>query len=408
MNRAASFYRSFCLTIASGGMLLGVAVVGCAPDESQPIRKPLSDGGKQEVKPAPKPEPKPLGAEEVKPQSKAQSKTELKPVAGPELKPAANANEKPDAKPPVPSEVKPDTKAETKGDSKPEMKPQAGTEVKPQVPPEVKPEEGKVDVKAEPDPVPDAKKSAAAESGSVRIMVQTALIDAPAAEAATPKFSTIAPAGDLCLQLTLSLTDLEKAIATEEEFKGQVEGRFTHDGNTIALLAAALGLHDEASPLKAKAAAIAASAKSLTEAKDYAATKKSVADLKAAVEGEGKGGSTLKWAKISPLGDLMSKQVPAIHAKLTTNLRHFKKRSNEVAANAAAMALIAESAKLYLDETSKPTEGKAWNEFAARMLAAAADLGVKAHAKDEAGAKAAMDVLNESCHACHKIFNPDK
>ena len=72
------------------------------------------------------------------------------------------------------------------------------------------------------------------------------------------------------------------------------------------------------------------------------------------------------------------------------------------------MALIAENAKLYIADTKKPTEGKQWTEFAAQMRAAAVDLAAKAHAGDEAGAKAAMDKLDQSCHACHDVFNPEK
>ena len=72
------------------------------------------------------------------------------------------------------------------------------------------------------------------------------------------------------------------------------------------------------------------------------------------------------------------------------------------------MALIAENAKLYIADTKKPTEGKKWTEFAAQMRSAASRLAAKAHAGDEAGAKAAMDKLNQSCHDCHAVFNPEK
>ena len=104
----------------------------------------------------------------------------------------------------------------------------------------------------------------------------------------------------------------------------------------------------------------------------------------------------------------MKDEVPHINNKLKNSLRRFKKRAGEVAANAATMALIAENATLYVADTKKPTEGKKWTEFAAQMRAAAVDLAAKAHAGDEAGAKAAMDKLNKSCHDCHAVFNPEK
>ena len=227
-------------------------------------------------------------------------------------------------------------------------------------------------------------------------------------DAAAPKFSTFASADDLAAELKILNADLKKAVVSEAEYKDQVEGRFTRDADTIALIAIALGLHDQDSALKPQAKAIAAAARKLAEAKDYAATKQAVEDLKAATDGEGKGAIELKWGKVSKLPGLMKDQVPAINNKLKTALRRFKKRTGEVAANAATMALIAENATLYVADTKKPTEGKKWTKFSADMRAAAVDLAAKAHNGDEAGAKAAMENLDQSCHACHDVFNPEK
>ncbi len=227
-------------------------------------------------------------------------------------------------------------------------------------------------------------------------------------DAAAPKISTFASADDLAAELKIMNKDLEKAVADKEEFDSQVENRFTRDGNTMTLIAIALGLHDQDSPLKPHAKAIAAAAQKLAATKDYAATKQAVADLLAATEGKGSGNGELKWGKVSKLPGLMKDEVPGINTKLKTALRHFKARSAQVAANAATMALIAENAKLYVADTKQPTEGKKWTEFADQMRAAAADLAAKAHAGDEPGAKAAMDNLTQSCDNCHKVFNPEK
>jgi len=223
-----------------------------------------------------------------------------------------------------------------------------------------------------------------------------------------PKFSTFASADDLAAEVKLQIADLEKAVVDEEEYKSQVEGRFIRDGNTIALIAIALGLHDQDHPIKHCAKAIAAAAQKLAQTKDFAGTKQAIEDLKAAANGEGKGSSELKWGKVSKLPGLMKDEVPAINNKLKTGLRHFKKRSSDVAANAATMALIAENANLYVADTKKPGEGQKWTEFDSQMRAAAGDLAAKAHAGDEAGAKTAMDKLEKSCHDCHAVFNPEK
>jgi cytochrome c556 len=239
---------------------------------------------------------------------------------------------------------------------------------------------------------------------------------------ATPKFSTFASADDLAAEVKFLVADLEKAVADEEEYKSQVEGRFIRDGNTITLIAIALGLHDQDSPLKPHAKAIAAAARKLAQTKDFAttkqtnedlkacfaATKQAVADLKAAVGGQVGGGGELKWGKVAPLNTLMKDEVPNINTKLKTGLRHFETRAGEAAANAATMALIAENAMLYVADTKKPAEGAEWTKFAAQMRSLAKDVAAKAHAGDQAGTNDAMDKLNDSCTACHRVFNPEK
>ncbi len=229
----------------------------------------------------------------------------------------------------------------------------------------------------------------------------------PASEG-VPKFSTFASGDDLAAEVSFLVTDLEKAVVDEDEYKSQVQDRFIRDGNTLALVAMALGLHDQDNPLKLQAKAIAAAARKLTQTKDFATTKQAVEALKAAVDGKGSGGDELKWGKVAELKGLMKDQVPSVNTKLQNCLRKFKKRAAEAAANAATMALIAENATLYVAETKKPDEGAKWTAFSAQMRTAASELAAKIHAGDEAGSTVAMDKLNQSCHDCHAVFNPEK
>ncbi|MEI8376071.1 MAG: hypothetical protein WCJ35_24895 [Planctomycetota bacterium] len=240
------------------------------------------------------------------------------------------------------------------------------------------------------------------------LLVATPTLTFASDDAPVPKISTFASADDLAAEVKILVADLEKAVVDEEEYKSQVEGRFIRDGNTITLIAIALGLHDQDSPIKPYTKAIAAAARKLAQTKDFATTKQAIEDLKTAANGEGKGSIELKWGKVSNLPGLMKDEVPSINNKLKNSLRRFKKRSSEVAANAATMALIAENANLYVADTKKPGESQKWTEFDGQMRAAAVDLAAKAHAVDEAGAKTAMDNLEKSCHDCHAVFNPEK
>ncbi|MGA2253457.1 MAG: hypothetical protein ABSG53_02250 [Thermoguttaceae bacterium] len=247
----------------------------------------------------------------------------------------------------------------------------------------------------------------------IGVLAGTLLVCLPASsfasdDNAAPKFSTFASSNDLAAEVKFLVADLEKAVVDPAEYASQVEGRFIRDGNTITLIAVALGLHDQDNPLKPHAKAIAAAARKLTETKDFPTTKQAVDDLKAAIDGTGTGAGELKWGKVAKLNGLMKDEVPNINNRLKTGLRHFKKRASETSANAATMALIAENATLYIADTKKPTEGTKWIEFAAQMRSAASELAAKAHAGDEPAAKAAMEKLDQSCHDCHAVFNPEK
>ena len=233
----------------------------------------------------------------------------------------------------------------------------------------------------------------------------TALAD----DAATPKFSTIAPADDLTNELNALVGDTEKAVEDKAEFDSQVDKFFERNGNTIALLATALGLHDQDNPVKPHAAAIAEAARKVSQASGYDATKQAVADLKTAAE-SGSGGSPLTWGKIAKLEGLMKNEVPNVNNKLKRSVAVLSRKPKAAAtatANAATMALIAENAKLYVADTKKPTEAEKWTALAEQLRAASADVAAKVRAGDNLGATAAMQKLNQSCTDCHNVFSPE-
>ncbi len=96
----------------------------------------------------------------------------------------------------------------------------------------------------------------------------------------------------------------------------------------------------------------------LRDAKDYAATKKAVENLKTAMKNGRAAGGDLAWSKISPIDTLMNDEVSNVNTKLKNGLHRFEKRTKETAAHAAIMALIAENAKLYVGDNKKPGESR--------------------------------------------------
>ena len=113
--------------------------------------------------------------------------------------------------------------------------------------------------------------------------------------------------------------------------------------------------------------AIIAAAHKLGEAKDFAATKAAVADLKASLQGSaagpGKDGN-VKWGKIAALKNLMKDEVPERQHQAQDSIRHLDKRAKEAAAHAAMMASSRKMRKLYVADTKKPNETAKWSAFA--------------------------------------------
>jgi hypothetical protein len=351
-------------------------------------------------------------------------KVDPKPEPKVDPKPEVKADPKPEVKVDPKPEPKVDPKPEVKVDPKPEPKVDPKPEAKAEPKADAKPAEGKVEVKAIPEPKAEPKadaKSPPKEEAKAepkpeakvdpKPAAKTEVAMGPAIDAAAvkaPQFSTIASAEDLAAQLEILVTALGKAVVDEEEYKSQIDDRFVRDANTVTLVTIALGLHDKDNPVKPNAPAIVAAARNLAGMKDFASTKKAVEELKTAVDGKGNGKAELKWGKVATLKGLMKDEVPAVNKKIGDGVKRLKKRADETAAAAATMALIAENSKLYVADTKKPEEGKKWVEFSAQMQAASRELNEKARAKDEEGAKAAQEKLNQSCHDCHAVFNPEQ
>ena len=391
-------------------LLLGVFLPGCEPE---PEKKPEKKSG-ESVKQTPEPKKAETPA---KPEVKTE---EPKHEVMPEEPKAEPKKEEP--KPEVKPEVKPEEpKAEPK---KEEPKPEAKPEVKPEEPKtepkkeepkaEPKKEEPKPEVKPEPkkeEPKPEAKK----EEPKAEPKKEEPKKDEPAKKAepavmpAAPKISTFAPADDLAAQLAKYVADLAKVTATEEEYKEiPDEKKIARDSNTAALLALALGMHDQENKYKANAGAIIAAAQKLAATKTFASAKTAGQDLKAAADGKGSSEGELKWTKLSSLEQLMKDQVPSVNTKLTNNLKKFSKKSKDIAGLSAILAVIAQDAMLYVSDTKKPEEAKKWFDFSVQMRDAAAAVNAQTHANDEKAATAAGEKLNQSCHDCHAVFHEEK
>ncbi len=225
-----------------------------------------------------------------------------------------------------------------------------------------------------------------------------------------PKVSTFAPADDLASQVDQYIKDLEKVVATEDEYKDSISetnSKVANDANTLVVIALALGLHDQDSKYKAQAGALIEAAQDLAATKDYASAKKGVAAVKDAAAGKGAGGGALKWQKAASLPELM-KEVPLINTKLTRLVKgaNFQKKAKDTAGYSAAIAAIAQGSMADISEAKNADQVKQWYGFSAAMRDSAGSVNAAIHKADEPAAAAAMKKLAQSCDDCHAVFHP--
>ncbi len=230
-----------------------------------------------------------------------------------------------------------------------------------------------------------------------------AAADPPAA----PRLSTFAPASNLVRQTDYYLGRLEESLASESQYKEDKE-KVSKDGNTLILIALALGLDDGHNKYKAAAPGLMKAGEEAAKAKTYAAAKTALAHARKAIASPAAGDSALSWDKASAsLAELM-KQVPLINARLKRNLRRFAQKTKDTAGDTATLAVIAQGSMGDVSQTKKPTEAAKWFTLCAEMRDAAAAVNKAIHAGDPKATEKAMKPFAESCDNCHTVFNPEQ
>jgi hypothetical protein len=224
---------------------------------------------------------------------------------------------------------------------------------------------------------------------------------------AAPKLSTFAPAADLVRQTDYYLGRLEESLASESQYK-EDQAKVSKDGNTLILIALALGLDDGRNKYKAAAPGLMKAAQQVAKATTYEAAKAALGDAREAIASPAAAGKSLSWGKASASLPELMKQVPLINARLKRNLRRFAQKAKDSAGDVATLAVIAQGSMGAVSQTKKPTEAAKWFAFCAEMRDAAAAVNKEIHAGDAKATDKAMKALAESCDNCHAVFNPEQ
>lgn len=232
--------------------------------------------------------------------------------------------------------------------------------------------------------------------------------DSPPADVAAtvPDVSKFSPAEDLVAQVEYYIKDLDKAVASEEDYVDSAE-KISRHANTLTVIALGLGLHDQDNKHKASAGSLMKSAQKLAATTDFASAKAGVEAVKKAAAGGDPAEGELKWEKVASMPALM-KQVPLVNTKLKRCLKRIERMADEGRGHAATIAVIAQGSVANVGDTQQPDEVDQWEEFCAEMRDAAAEVGAGIRAADSDQTNAAMARLGKSCDTCHEVFHPDE
>ncbi len=221
-----------------------------------------------------------------------------------------------------------------------------------------------------------------------------------------PALSTLVNAEDLVGQVEKYVETLEECVENLDEYEDSV-AKIERYSNGLTVIALAIGLHDQDSPLRKAAPVLVKASQELAAAKDFAGARAGVAKVKAALSANGNP-STLKWSKVAALHALM-KQVPLVNTRLKRYVKpsRFEKSAKDIAGNSAALVAIAQGSMGSADETEAPDKVAEWFKYCVEMRDAAGALNKAVHANNEEAAKVAMGALQQSCEDCHAVFHTD-
>ncbi len=234
-----------------------------------------------------------------------------------------------------------------------------------------------------------------------RVLAEPATADVPAV-------STFAPADVLVSQVNEWLKQFEADLATPEEYAAKLT-RVQRDAHSLAVVAAALILHDQPHELKASAGELLEGAQALAAATDYAAAKAANDRLRSPSAEKGEPLASITWdVQAAPIEPLM-KQVTFIYNRLRrgVNGTRFEKQQAENARYAALLAVIGQVVSIDKTSLKEDSDAPKWRELCAAMRDEAGQVGAAVKSLDQAAAKSALERLDRSCTECHKIFRPD-
>jgi hypothetical protein len=218
------------------------------------------------------------------------------------------------------------------------------------------------------------------------------------------KVETVAPLADIVFEVNSQIETLEKELADEAGYEENRGGQIRQSFGLLACLGQALAEHSKASESEIQGAHLRDAALKFQKKSSLAEAKTALEAVKAAQVGksEGEAANDHPWNKLINMHPMME-EINSRNSAILKVLRRPRGKESEPV-HATTWAILGLAMKADTHEVKDEADLPKWHAQSDAFIAASVKLAEAIRAKDKTEGRKWFDAANESCDACHEVF----
>lgn len=218
------------------------------------------------------------------------------------------------------------------------------------------------------------------------------------------KVDTVAPLADIVFEVNSQVETLEKELADEAGYEENRGGQIRQSFGLLACLGQALAEHSKASESEIQGAHLRDAALKFQRKGTLAEAKTAFEAVKTAQAGKatGEAAKDHPWNKLINMHPMME-EINSRNSAILKVLRRPRGKESEPV-HATTWAILGLAMKADTHEVKNEADLPKWHEQSDAFIAASVKLAEAIRAKDKTEGRKWFDVANESCDACHEVF----
>lgn len=218
------------------------------------------------------------------------------------------------------------------------------------------------------------------------------------------KVETVAPLDDVVFEVNAQIDSLGKSLGQTDEYEKNREGKIRQSFGLLACLGQALAEHSEADQTEIQGAALRDAALSFKRKSSLEEAQAALNRVKLAQAGKAKGEAEPEhaWNKLVNMHPMME-EINSRNSAILKVLRRPRGKAAEPV-HATTWAILGLAMKADTHEVKDEANLPKWHKHTDDFIAASVELAKAIRAKDKTAGRKWFDAANESCDACHEIF----